>query len=112
MLWVTMAIVEPRPEGDVLVDRHRKRGRLLEDHADAGAQQVEILPRLEDVLAVEQDLALGALVRIEVVDAVEDAQQRRLSAPGRADESGDPLGIERNVDVLERTVAAIEEIEL
>ena len=42
----------------------------------------------EDVLAVEEHLALGALVRIEVVHAVEHAQQRGLAAAGRADEGG------------------------
>ena len=43
-------------------------------------------PGVEDVFAVEHDLALGALVRIELVDAVEDAQQRRLAAARRTDE--------------------------
>ena len=32
-------LVEPDAEGDVLVDRHRKRRRLLEHHADARAQE-------------------------------------------------------------------------
>ena len=44
----------------------------------------------QDVLAVEQDLALGALVGIEVVHAVEDPQQRGLAAARGADEGGRP----------------------
>ena len=32
--------VEPDAEGDVVVDRHRKRRRLLEHHADPGAQPI------------------------------------------------------------------------
>ena len=37
-------LIEPDAESDVVVDRHRKRRRLLEHHADAGAQKIEILP--------------------------------------------------------------------
>src|SRR6195256_607871 len=36
-------LIEPDAEGDVLVDRHRERRRLLEHHADPCAQQVEVL---------------------------------------------------------------------
>ena len=52
------------------------------------------------------------MTRADLVDAVEDAQERRLSAAGRPDEGGDPLGVERDIDVLERAVAAIEKIEV
>src|SRR5215470_206599 len=69
-------LIEANPEGDVLVDRHRKWRRLLEHHADAGAQQIEILPGPQDIIAIEQHLSLRALVRIEIVHPVEDAQQR------------------------------------
>jgi hypothetical protein len=50
-------------EGDVVVDRHRERRRLLEHHADLGADQRDVLLRGQQVLAVQHDLALGALVR-------------------------------------------------
>src|SRR6516162_4647003 len=66
-------LVEPDAEGNVLVDRHRKRRRLLEHHADARPQQVEVLARFQDVAAVQQHLALRPLIGIEVVDAIEDA---------------------------------------
>ena len=81
--------VEADAEGDVVVDRHRERRRLLEHHADPGAQQIEVQVRRQNVLAVEQDFAFGALAGIEVVHAVEDAQQRRLAAARRTDEGGD-----------------------
>src|SRR6202140_1218005 len=41
--------VEPDAERDVLIDRHRKRRRLLEHHADAGAQQIKIELGVEDI---------------------------------------------------------------
>src|SRR5882724_3938184 len=34
------ALVEPHPEGDILVDRHREGRRFLEHHADARAQEI------------------------------------------------------------------------
>src|SRR5580700_10748655 len=73
-LGLRQPFIEPDAECDVLVDRHRKRRRLLEHHADARAQQVEVLLRRQNVAAFEHDFAGGALVRIKVVHAVEHAQ--------------------------------------
>src|ERR1700719_2185064 len=42
-------LVEADAERDVLIDRHRKRRRLLEHHADPRPQQIEIEPGIEDV---------------------------------------------------------------
>ena len=53
---------------------------------DLGAQQVEVGPGIEQVPAVEQDLAGRALVRVERIHPVERSQQRRLAAAGRTDE--------------------------
>src|SRR6185312_12807917 len=36
--------IEADAEGDVLVDRHRERRRLLEHHADPRAQEIEVEP--------------------------------------------------------------------
>src|SRR6185437_7626845 len=43
-------LVKADAESDVVVDRHREGRRLLEYHADARAEQVQILARVEDVL--------------------------------------------------------------
>jgi hypothetical protein len=99
-------------EGDVLVDRHRERRRLLEHHADARAQQIEVLLRREDIAAVEHDFAGGALVRIKVVHAVEHAQQCRFAATRWADESRNLVFVERQADRFQRPGVAIEEIEV
>src|SRR6202167_1155541 len=104
-------LIEPDAEGDVLIDRHRKRRRLLEHHADARAQQIEIELGVEDIGLVEHQLAGGALAGIEVVHPVENPQQCRFAAARRADESGDAMGTERDIDVLQRMVLAIVEIQ-
>src|ERR1019366_4156325 len=49
-------LVEPDAERDVLIDRHRKRRRLLEHHADARAQQIEIEFGIEDAGGIQHDL--------------------------------------------------------
>src|SRR5882672_6373653 len=96
------ALVEPDAEGDVLVDRHRKRRRLLEHHADAGAQQVDVLVLAQQVVAVQHHLTGGALARIEIVHAVEHTQQGRLPAARRPDDGRRLVGVERQVDALQR----------
>ena len=97
--------------GDVVVDRHRERHRLLEHHADLAAQPVQRVLRVEDVLAVQQHLAAGVLPGIQRIDAVEHAQQRRLAAARRADQRGHLLLGNVQVDVLERLLAVVEEID-
>ena len=70
------------------------------------------LSGVEDVLAVEQHFAGGALVGIEIVHAVEHAQQRRFAAARRADEGGDLVRVERQRDVFQRLELAVEKIEV
>src|SRR5450631_717968 len=103
-------LVQPDSEGDILENRHRERRRLLEYHADLGTQQIEVLRGAENILVVELYMPGGALVRIKVVHAVEDAQQRGLAAARRTDEGGHLALIKRAVDVLQSAVIAIEEI--
>src|SRR5664280_2754315 len=105
-------LVQPDAEGDILENRHRERRRLLKHHADLGAQQIEVLRRRQNILIVELYMPTVALVRIEVVHAVEDAQQRGLAATGRTDEGGHLALIQRAIDVLQGTVIAIKEIQV
>src|SRR5262249_42035910 len=57
-------------------------------------------------------LAGGALAGVEVVHPVENAQQGGLAAARRADEGGRLVGVERQVDVLQRLGVTVEEIEI
>src|ERR1700692_4154241 len=54
----------------------------------------------------------GALVGIEVVHPVENAQQRRLAASGRTNECRHLAMVKRCVDVLQRAIAAVLEIQM
>ena len=104
--------VELHPERDVVVDGHRERRGFLEHHADLGAQHVQILLWVEDIRAVQQDLPGGFLFRIELVHAVEGAQQRGFAATGRADERGHHFFRDVQVDVLERAEIPVIEIQV
>src|SRR3984893_12499682 len=104
--------VEPPPERDVLVDRHRKRRRFLKHHADPGAQQIEIEFGIKHAGGIQHDLTGRALAGIEIIHAIEDPQQRRLAAAGRSDEGGDAIGAECEIDVLQRVVFAVIEIQV
>ncbi len=67
-------------ESDVVIDRHRERRRLLEDHANLGAQQGDILAVGENILAIQQNFTLGALLWIEGVHFVKGTQQGGFTA--------------------------------
>ncbi len=103
---------QPHAEGDVVVDRHRERRRLLEHHADLGAQQRDVLAAGQQVLAVHVDLALGALLGIERVHLVQGTQQGRFAAARGADEGRDLAVRDRHVDVLQRVELSVVEVQV
>src|ERR1700761_402947 len=98
--------------GDVLEDRHREWHRLLEYHADLAAQAVHRIARVEDVLVVQHDLALGFELGIDRIDAVEDAQQGRLAATGGSDDRSDLLLRNLHVDALESMETLVVEMQV
>ena len=99
-------------KGDVVIDRHRKRRRLLEHHADPRTQKIEVEVGREDVLPIEHHLALGPLAGIKVVHAVQNPQKRRLAAARRADERRHLTREQIQVHALERVRLPIIKIEV
>ena len=63
-------------------------------------------------IAVEEHLALDPHAVDEVVHAVQAAQERGLAAAGGPDERRDPPRQDVQVDVVERLLLAVEEVEL
>ena len=70
------------------------------------AQQVDVAVFV-DVLTVELDVACDAAALYEVVHAVERAQQGALAAAGRADEGGDLVCLDVQVDVVQGVEIAV-----
>ena len=69
-------------------------------------------PRLVHVGVVEQHAALGARAGDLLVHAVDAADHRRLAAAGRADDRGDLVGAEIEVDALDLLGVAVERAQL
>src|SRR5262245_33326393 len=87
-LVIALDAVELQSERHVLVDAHRERVGLLEDHADVAADRDGIDSRVVDVPAAEHDVAFEAETTDQVVHAIEAAEYRALAATGRANEGG------------------------
>ncbi len=105
-------LVQAHAEGDVVVDRHRERRRLLEHHADAAAQRVEVDVGRRGCCCPSIITSPGrALAGIEVVHPVQHAQQRRFAAARGPDHARHLLLRQIEVDPLQRMVAAVVEIE-
>src|SRR5580704_13225966 len=77
--------VKTDAEGDIIINRHGKGRGLLEHHAHARSQLIEILVRVENIFAVQQNFSLGALIGVKFVHAVEDAQERGFPTTGWTD---------------------------
>ena len=67
-------------KGDVVINRHRERRRLLEHHPHFGAQQGDILGVGQNIIAIEQNFAFRTLLRVQLKHFVERTQQRGFTA--------------------------------
>ena len=73
----------------------------LEDHADVGTQLRECRALLGQLLAVDRDRA-----RVDGLEAVDRAAERRLARPARPDDDDDLAAIDDRVDVLQHVQVA------
>ena len=103
---------QPGAEGDVVVDRLRERVRLLEHHADALAHLDRVDAGVVEIDAVVHDLAVDPSRLDEVVHPVEAAQHGGLATAGRADERGDLVLVDLEVDVPDGLEVAVEDVEV
>ena len=84
----------------------------MEYHAHFGAQEIQVDIFVEDVFAVEQELAVGLHAGVEVVHAVEGAQQGGFAAAGGADKGGYLIGGNIHIDVFQRMEGAVVKVEV
>src|SRR6266478_2249214 len=102
--------VDPQAIGHVVENGFGERIGALKDHADAAAIRSNVLRK--DVLAIEKNFALEAGAAHDLVHAIEGAQQGGLAAAGGANERGDLIGGDAQVDVEEDLLAGKKEIDL
>ena len=88
-----------RAVDDVVEDRLGKRIGPLEHHADAAADLRHVL--VENVLAVERDLAFDPGIAQGFVDAVQIAQKSGFAAARGPDQRGDFVGGELERDIVQ-----------
>ena len=84
----------------------------MEHHANLGAQQSHVFLAGEQVFAVQNDLAFGALLGVELKHAVKHPQQGRFAAARRADEGGDFAFRNIEVDALEGVELAVVKVQV
>src|SRR2546430_1282444 len=100
--------------GDIVEDRLRKRIRFLEHHADPHAHLDRVDVRCEQIAVVgmQHDASLVAVAGIEIVHAVEAAQEGRLAAARRPDQRGHLALVDRHADGLQCLEVAVVEVEI
>lgn len=99
--------VDTRAVGDVLINRLRKRVRLLEHHADAGTQFHDVDLLIVDIVGIERDLAGDPATVDRVVHAVQGAQESGFTATGRADKCSHRVFADIEVHVVKRALFAV-----
>ena len=105
--------VELRPVGDVVEDRLRERVRLLEHHPDAAPHLGGVDLRAVEVSRRGTSTRPSTLrAGREVVHAVEAPQHRGLAAARRPDERGDLVGGDVEVDLADRGVPAVVDLDV
>src|SRR4051812_29719355 len=106
------AAAERRAGGEVVEDRHRRKGMgAREDHPEGGADRHNINVVAIERGVIEQDLSLDTTARNLLVHPVDRAHERRLAAAGRADDGGDLVGREVEVDAPHRLVVAVKALQ-
>ena len=98
--------------GHVLVDRLRERIRLLEHHADARPQLHHVDIAAVNVPVIQRDRSGHPADVDDVVHAVETAQEGRLAAARRADQRRYLVLGQIDVDIEERLLLAIEDVDV
>ena len=84
----------------------------MEHHADLCAQQGHVFLAGEQVFAVQNDLAFGALLGVELKHAVKNPQQSRFAAARWADKGGHFAFRNIEVDALKGVELAVVKIQI
>ncbi len=95
--------------GDVIIDAHGEGVGLLEHHADFLTQSVHIQAGSENVRIQIPHLSSDLHAGNQVVHAVQRFQERGLSAAGRADQSGDVVLWNLDIDIFQCLGATVPE---
>src|SRR5215472_1376048 len=106
----TLVAVNPQAVGHIVINRFGKRVRPLKDHPNPPAKLDDIHP--QDVLTVQEDLPLDSRIANRLVHAVEGSQERGFSATGRADQRGNFVSRNLQIQAEDSLFSAIIEVQV
>ena len=92
--------------GNIIINAHRERVRLLKHHADSAPQQIHI-HALIDILAVQKHLPRDAAALNQIIHTVQALEQSGFAAAGGPDECRNFLFRQLQIDVFQRMKIAI-----
>ena len=104
--------VQLHTKGDVVINWHGERRRLLEDHTHTWAQQIQILFGVKNVLTIKVNFSFCTLPRVQIVHAVERSEQRWLTAARRSNESRDRILLNVQIDIFQALKSTIEKVQI
>ena len=104
--------LQTRAKGDIIVDGFGKRVGLLKNHAHAATEVDRVDALGIDIVAVERHGALDARTLDQVIHAVDAAQKRRLTAARRANEGGDGVFGDVEVEPRQRMKVTVPKVEI
>src|SRR5947209_4226664 len=99
--------VDPEAIGNVVKNGLGEGVGTLKNHADAAAKGGYVLG--QNILPVEENLAIETGVAHGLVHAVKGAKESGLAATGGANERGDLVGSNAHADIEEGLLAAVKE---
>ena len=81
------------PKSQILIYRQIEYIRPLKHHSDISAKKDQVGGRVENIFAVDGDIAFDPYILDQIVHPVKTSQQRRLTAARRPDDRRDiPVG--------------------
>jgi len=104
-------VLYPQPVGDVVVDALRERVGLLEHHPDPPSERDGVHLVTVHVDSTESELSVDARGVDEVVHPVDTPEKRRLPTARRTDDGGHLLLVDVEVDVPERLLLTVVDIQ-
>ena len=113
LLMTVMDAVDAATVSHIVVDAHRQRAGTLGHQSNVAPQfRKATAARFEDIVTIEGDLACHAQTFDVVVETVERAKQRALTAPRGTDDASDLVAGNLHIDVFQDMSAIDIDIEM
>ena len=103
--------VNPRSVSNIIINGHRERICFLEHHPDSLPQNIGI-HILVNIHTVQCDFSLNPAALYQIIHTVKRLHESGFSAAGRSDQRGNPMFLNAKIDILQRLVITVPEIQI